>query len=253
MHDQGDIYCVVSYESGSLEIYDVPSFNCVFSVDNFISGRPHLVDTFVQEQLEDPQGEMNKSSEELTGQGNKENIQNMKVVELSMQRWSGQHTRPFLLGILTDGTILCYHAFLFEGPESASKTEDSVASQNSSGLGNISASRLRNLRFVRVPLDTYAREETSDGMPCQRITVFKNIAGYQGLFLTGSRPAWFMVFRERLRIHPQVRNLLLTSYLRPVLRIRRILVQNCNFQFHFFFIFEKFYDDFQNFSSLICE
>ena len=211
-HDQGDIYCVVCYESGSLEIYDVPSFNCVFSVDNFISGRPNLVDTFVQEQLKDPQGEMNKSSEELIDQGNQENAHNMKVVELAMQRWSGQHSHPFLLGILTDGTILCYHAFLFEGPDSNSKTEDSVTSQSSSGLGNISASRLRNLRLVRKPLDTYAREETPDGMPCQRISVFKNIAGHQGLFLTGSRPAWFMVFRERFRIHPQVSNLVLISY-----------------------------------------
>lgn len=33
--DQGDIYCVVCYESGSLEIYDVPVFSCVFSVDSF--------------------------------------------------------------------------------------------------------------------------------------------------------------------------------------------------------------------------
>jgi cleavage and polyadenylation specificity factor subunit 1 len=55
-------------------------------------------------------------------------------------------------------------------------------------------------------LDTYARNDTSNGNSCQRITVFNNIAGYQGLFLSGSRPAWFMVFRERLRVHPQVRN-----------------------------------------------
>ncbi|XP_024029666.1 cleavage and polyadenylation specificity factor subunit 1 [Morus notabilis] len=198
LQDQGDIYCVVCYESGSLDIYDVPSFNYVFSVDNFISGRPHLVDAFVQEQPKDLQKATNKNSEESAGQGRKENVQNMKIVELAMQRWSGKHSRPFLLGILTDGSILCYHAYLFEGPESTSRTEDSVSSRNSSG------SRLRNLRFVRVPLDSYAREETSDGMPCQRISVFKNIAGYQGLFLSGSRPAWFMVFRERLRVHPQL-------------------------------------------------
>ena len=198
LHDQGDIYCVVCYESGSLEIYDVPSFNCVFSVDNFISGRPNLVDTFVHDEPKDSQ-KVTKTSEELTGQGRKENVQIMKVVELAMQRWSGKHSRPFLLGILTDGSILCYHAYLFEGPESTSKIEDSVSPQNSSG------SRLRNLRFVRVPMDSYAREEASDAMACQRISIFKNIAGYQGLFLSGSRPAWFMVFRERLRVHPQVR------------------------------------------------
>ncbi|KAF3433103.1 hypothetical protein FNV43_RR24205 [Rhamnella rubrinervis] len=204
LHDQGDIYCVVCFESGSLEIYDVPNFNCVFSVDKFISGKTNLLDTLVEEHLKDPQKLMNRSSEEMSGQGRKENIENMKVVELAMQRWSGQHSRPFLFGILSDGTILCYHAYLFEGPESTSKAEDSVSSQSSSGFNNISASRLRNLRFSRVPLDTYAKEETPNGTPCQRISIFKNIAGYQGLFLSGSRPAWFMVFRERLRVHPQL-------------------------------------------------
>lgn len=208
LHDQGDIYCIVCYESGSLEIYDVPNFNCVFSVDKFLSGKMNLVDTWVEEQTKGPQKLMNRSSEDMSGQARKENIQNMKIVELAMQRWSGQHSRPFLFGILSDGTILCYHAYLFEGPESASKTEDSVSAQNSSGLSNNSASRLRNLRFVRVALDTYAKEETPNGTPCQRISIFKNIAGYQGLFLSGSRPSWFMVFRERLRIHPQVRQLL---------------------------------------------
>ncbi|THG14963.1 hypothetical protein TEA_018972 [Camellia sinensis var. sinensis] len=202
--DQGDIYCVVCYESGTLEIFDVPNFNCVFSVDKFVSGKAYLVDTFIQEPSGDPQETMNKNSEELPGQVRKENTQNLKVVELAMQRWSGQHSRPFLFGILTDGTILCYHAYLFEALENASKNEEVVSVQNSVDLSSISTSRLRNLRFVRVPLDTYAREETSPGTPCQRITIFKNVGGYQGLFLSGSRPAWFMIFRERLRVHPQL-------------------------------------------------
>ncbi|KAE8022429.1 hypothetical protein FH972_008231 [Carpinus fangiana] len=201
-HDQGDIYCVVCYESGALEIFDVPNFNCVFSVEKFLSGKTILVDTLKQEPAKDVEVE-NQSSEEVTGQGRKESTQNMKVVELAMQRWAGQHSRPFLFGILSDGTILCYHAYLYDGAESTSKIEDSVSGQNS-GLNSISGSRLRNLRFVRVPLDTYAREETSSGSPCQRITIFKNIGGHQGLFLSGSRPAWFMVFRERLRLHPQL-------------------------------------------------
>jgi len=203
----GDIYCVVCYESGALEIFDVPNFNCVFSVEKFMSGKTILVDTLKQEPAKDVEVE-NISSEEFTGQGRKESTQNMKVVELAMQRWAGQHSRPFLFGILSDGTILCYHAYLYEGAEGTSKIEDSVSVQ-SSGLNSISGSRLRNLRFVRTPLDTYAREETSSGSPCQRITIFKNIGGHQGLFLSGSRPAWFMVFRERLRAHPQVRYLVL--------------------------------------------
>lgn len=159
--------------------------------------------------LKDSQTEINRSCEELSGLGRKETIQNMKVVELAMQRWSGTHSRPFVFAILTDGTILCYHAYVYEGPESTSKSDDSVSAQGSITVGNVSASRLRNLRFARVPLDAYTREETLDGTPGQRIAIFKNISGHQGFFLSGSRPAWFMVFRERLRVHPQVRSTVL--------------------------------------------
>ncbi|PPS08801.1 hypothetical protein GOBAR_AA11840 [Gossypium barbadense] len=203
-HDQGDIYCVICYENGALEIFDVPNFNSVFSVEKFASGRAHLVDAYSQESSEDSEKPINKSSEELAGQSRKENVHNLKVVELAMQRWSGNHSRPFIFGILTDGTILCYHAYLFEGPDNASKVEGSASAQNSVGLSNVNASRLRNLRFIRVSLDAYTREETSNGTLSQRITIFKNISGYQGFFLSGLRPAWFMVFRQRLRIHPQI-------------------------------------------------
>ncbi|KAF7813301.1 cleavage and polyadenylation specificity factor subunit 1 [Senna tora] len=201
--DHGDIYCVVCYENGALEIFDVPNFSCVFSVEKFMSGKSHLVDTLMKEVAKDSQ-KVDGVSEEVTNQGRKENIQNMKVVELAMQRWSGQYSRPFLFGILSDGTILCYHAYLYESSDGTSKVEDLTYAQGSVSLNNTSASRLRNLRFVRVPLDIYAREETSSGLPCQRITIFKNIGGYQGFFLSGSKPSWIMVLRERLRVHPQL-------------------------------------------------
>jgi cleavage and polyadenylation specificity factor subunit 1 len=99
---------------------------------------------------------------------------------------------------LSDGTILCYHAYLYENPDGTSKVEDSISA-------GTSVSRLRNLRFVRVPLDVHAREETSNASPCQQINIFKNIGSHEGFFLLGSRPAWVMVLRERLRVHPQVR------------------------------------------------
>ncbi|EOY10019.1 Cleavage and polyadenylation specificity factor subunit 1 [Theobroma cacao] len=86
-HDQGDIYCVICYESDALEILDVPNFNCVFSVEKFASGRTHLVDAYTLESSRDSEKVINKSSEELTGQGRKKNVQNLKVVELAMQRW----------------------------------------------------------------------------------------------------------------------------------------------------------------------
>ncbi|KAI3970200.1 hypothetical protein MKW92_050293 [Papaver armeniacum] len=202
MHDQGDIYCVVCYESGTLDIFDVPTFNCVFSVDKFISGKSHLVDTFTGVTSNDPQKNKNKNLEEI--QVMKEDAQNMKVVELGMQMWSGQHARPFLFGLLTDGTMLCYHGYLYEGQENTPKMEEAVSSESSVNLSSNSTSRLRNLRFARVPLETYTREDASSTGPSQRMTMFKNVGGYQGLFLSGSRPAWFMVCRERLRIHPQL-------------------------------------------------
>lgn len=204
-HDQGDIYCVVCYESGGLEIFDVPNFNCVFSVDYFMSGKTHLIDSLVLELSEDTQKVASKNPEEVAGQDRKDNTNNIKVIELAMQRWSGQHSRPFLFGILTDGTILCYHAYLYEVPENNPKMEEAVSVQNSLSISNVSASRLRNLRFIRVPLDTYTREEVLSGTTSPRMTVFKNVGGCQGLFLSGSRPLWFMVFRERIRAHPQVR------------------------------------------------
>ncbi|KAK6117889.1 hypothetical protein DH2020_048365 [Rehmannia glutinosa] len=200
--DQGDVYCVLCYENGNLEICDVPNFSSVFSVDKFVSGKNHILDTFSHGPANDPVKLMNKHSEDV-GHGRKEIPHNMKVVELSMQRWEGEHSRPFLFGILSDGSILCYHAYIFEVSENASKAEG-VSSQSSINLSSISASRLKNLRFVRVALETYAREETPSGISSQRITIFKNVGGLQGLFLSGSRPVWFMMFRERLRIHPQV-------------------------------------------------
>ena len=200
--DHGDIYCVVCFDNGNLEIFDIPNFNCVFSVENFMSGKSHLVDALMKEVLKDSkQGDRDG----VINQGRKENIPDMKVVELAMQRWSGQHSRPFLFGILSDGTILCYHAYLYESPDGTSKVEDSASAGGSIGLSSTNVSRLRNLRFVRVPLDAYPREDTSNGSPCQQITIFKNIGSYQGFFLSGSRPAWVMVLRERLRVHPQVR------------------------------------------------
>lgn len=201
LQDQGDIYCVACYDSGDLEIFDVPNFTSVFYVDKFVSGKSHLVDFQISDSQKSSE-RLDGNSQELNNNGRNESSQNMKVTEVAMQRWSGQHSRPFLFGILTDGTILCYHAYLFESSDTASKIDDSVSMENSSS--NMSSSRLRNLRFLRVPLDIQGRDDMPNGALSRRLSIFKNISGYQGLFLCGSRPAWFMVFRERLRIHPQV-------------------------------------------------
>ncbi|CAH9059675.1 unnamed protein product [Cuscuta epithymum] len=125
--------------------------------------REGVVDTLTQQ---DPSlGSCLKSSGEVSGHGKKEALQKIKVVELEMQRWAGQRSRPFLFGILSDGTILCYLAYIFEGSENYSPS--SINPSNSSGT-----SRLRNLRLVRVPLENYAREEVSSVKRSQRIIFF---------------------------------------------------------------------------------
>ncbi|KAL3650446.1 hypothetical protein CASFOL_006849 [Castilleja foliolosa] len=191
-HDLGDVYCVLCYENGNLEIRDVPNLSCVFSVDKLVSGKSYVQDTFSH----DPLKLGDKYSEDVKNGRKEKTPHGIRVVELSMQRWGGEHSRPFLFALLSDGSILCYHAYIYEVSENASKAEGNLSS--------ISASRLRNLRFARVALDTYAREDAPSGTSSQRITVFKNVGGLQGFYLSGSRPAWFMVFRERIRLHPQV-------------------------------------------------
>lgn len=201
-HDQGDIYCIVCYDTGILEIFDVPNFSSVFSVDNFISGKAYLIDTFIPDPIDNPPKV--KTTQDSAAGGKKEQIPNIGLVELAMSRWTGQHSRPFLFGILSDGTILCYHAYVFDSSDAASKVEEVITSQKSCNTRNMSGSRLRNLRFKRVALDSYSREETSPGIQSPRITIFKNVGGCQGLFMAGTRPSWFMVFREQLRVHPQL-------------------------------------------------
>lgn len=99
--------------------------------------------------------------------------------------------------------MLCYHAYLYEGVENAPKIED-VSPVSSGDISSSGASRFRNLRFYRISMDINTREESSNLTARPRITIFKNVGGSQGLFLTGSRPAWLMLCRERLRVHPQL-------------------------------------------------
>lgn len=55
VQDHGDVYCVVCYESGNLEIFDVPNFICIFSVENFMFGKSHLIDALTKEVPKDSQ------------------------------------------------------------------------------------------------------------------------------------------------------------------------------------------------------
>ncbi|GKC19711.1 cleavage and polyadenylation specificity factor subunit 1 isoform X1 [Tanacetum coccineum] len=101
--------------------------------------------------------------------------QNLNVVELAMHKWRGENSRPFLFAILCDGTILCYRGFDYDD----------------------------KLRFSRVDFD-YTKGRMPEKTQNQRITTFERVGDCQGLFLSGSRPTWFMKSRERFQIHPQL-------------------------------------------------
>nr|TKW03259.1 hypothetical protein SEVIR_7G013400v2 [Setaria viridis] len=198
-HDQSDIYCIICYESGKLEIFEVPSFKCVFSVENFVSGPAILFDDVSHTSTKDAVIVVPDATKVSV---KKEESNSIKIVELAMHRWSGLFSHPFLFGLLNDGTFLCYHAYCYEGSESNAQCAP-LSPHGSSDLDNASDSRLKNLRFRRVSIDVSSRDDISS-FARPRITIFNNVGGYEGLFLSGPRPTWVFVCRQRFRVHPQL-------------------------------------------------
>ncbi|VAH25301.1 unnamed protein product [Triticum turgidum subsp. durum] len=161
--EQSDIYCIICYESGKLEIFEVPSFRCVFSLESFFSGEALLVDS-------------KRRHDDTKISLKKEAADSIQVVELAMHRWS----------------------------DSESNVKDnSFSPAGSVDLASASDSRLKNLRFHRISVDITLREDISS-LARPRITIFNNVGGYEGLFLSGTRPVWVMVCRQRFRVHPQL-------------------------------------------------
>ena len=116
-----------------------------------------------------------------------------------MHKWPGRYSRPFPFAILDDGTMLWYHAYLYEGAEGVNKVEEGLPPHDAVDLSSTGTSRLRNLRFVHIALDMITHKEPADVVSSPRMTIFTTVVGYQGFFLTGSRPSWVVVSRERLR------------------------------------------------------
>ena len=201
--NQGDIYCVVCKQSGRLELYELPNLICVFSVNNFTHGNNFLYDTKAL-----PKIDVTLQGGELQDTTKHEKSASLHVTELCMEKWSDKFGRPFLLAILSDGTFLCYHAYLYEGVDNSSVVDESELPEVGA-LGAIT-SRLKHLRFIRLPLDRASSEEEIASLK-PNIVPFRNVGGLRGAYVTGSRPVWLMNFRERLQVHPQV--YLLRKYL----------------------------------------
>ncbi|KAG6554300.1 hypothetical protein Mapa_004216 [Marchantia paleacea] len=196
--DQGRVYCILCRENGNLEIHDLPGFDCVFRVKRFTYGMMILSNYFLPSTQEATKAAEPESV--IEGEGLLQDESKHFVTDISMETWGKKFGRPFLFAMLSDGTMLCYHAYSYEDTEG--NDLDSVTVNNEESFPSS-----KNLRFVRTPVDWVSEDEQEDGAPSPRITPkfvrFSNVGNVQGLFVTGARPAWLMVCRERIRVHPQ--------------------------------------------------
>ncbi|KAL2641921.1 hypothetical protein R1flu_009508 [Riccia fluitans] len=198
--DQAAVYCILCRENGNLEIHDLPGFTCVFRVKKFNYGKTILSNYILPSNNQDASG---TTEPETLAEAESQLQEESKyfVTDICMETWGKKFGRPFLFAILSDGTMLCYHAYSYEDTEG--NDLDAVTVNNEESIPSS-----KNLRFVRTPVDWVSGDEQEDeeGGKVQitpKLVRFSNVGNVQGLFVTGARPTWLMVCRERIRVHPQ--------------------------------------------------
>lgn len=201
--DQGNVYCVLCRKSGRLEIYDLPRVTCVFAVDYFNHGMSVLWDQKVLERRANSNAALKEGAEEDKAPGDailRDAGLSLHVTQICFESWGEKFGRPFLLATLSDGTMLCYHAFSYEAIEPSDALESGEATVRSLK----DSPRLAHLRFVRIPIDWVSGQEDGAKVVHEtKFSSFKNVGSFPGVFVTGLRPTWLMVCRGRLRPHPQ--------------------------------------------------
>ncbi|KAH7436763.1 hypothetical protein KP509_05G035200 [Ceratopteris richardii] len=198
---QADVYCIICRRSGRLELYELPNLICVFSVNDLPHGYKFLYDCKGAPKI--PLEGLKKEQVESQSQDSSKMDAgaSLHVIEVCMEKWSDNFGRPFLLAVLSDGTCLFYHAYLYEGTDNNPIVEE--GHDSGTGFLGTATSRLKNLRFVRLGLDQVsAKDDIATLKPV--IVPFRNVGGLRGAFVTGARPIWLMNFRERLQVHPQL-------------------------------------------------
>ncbi|EFJ10123.1 hypothetical protein SELMODRAFT_184138 [Selaginella moellendorffii] len=187
--DQGDMYCIVCRNSGTMEFLELPSMACLYRVERLPYGVQVLADnrTASKVPVDTSSNKDEEGAEEI-----RERMSKIKVVDICVDTWGEKYGRPFVFVLLSDGTLLSYRAFIYEGQDSGAHASDGTS--------------FRNLRFLRLQLDLELGEEDSNAdevRSVQKIIPFKDVGGLQGLFLAGGKPTWLMIFREQIRLHPQ--------------------------------------------------
>ena len=204
LYDQGFVYCVICRQSGGLEIYDLPRVNCVYNVQNFNHGMSVLWDRKIPEKRVSSNAALVEGAEEEETAGEELLLEaglRLHVTTICFESWGEKFGRPFLLVTLSDGTMLCYHAFCYEAIE----TGDALDIGEALRTGTVKESpRLGHLRFVRLPIEWVSGQvEGSEVVHETRFFPFRNVGSFPGVFVAGLRPTWLMICRERLRPHPQ--------------------------------------------------
>jgi cleavage and polyadenylation specificity factor subunit 1 len=192
---QADVFCIICRENGNLEIFGLSEVTCIFVVKKFVYGRTVLSNY----KLPGQDGAANGSSDGTDFERELQEESELTVTSVHMETWGKTFGRPFLFAILSDGTMLCYHAYSFEVTE-GSTLETVVINED-----EVSPT-VKDLHFVRLPVDWVISAEQGN-LPASEVAPkfvsFKHVGNEQGLFVTGPRPAWLMVCRERIRVHPQ--------------------------------------------------
>lgn len=200
--DQGYVYCIVCRISGRFEIYELPRMVCVYAVDNFNHGMSVLWDQKVLERRANSNAALKEGAEEDKAPGDallRDAGLSLHVSQICFESWGEKFGRPFLLATLSDGTMLCYHAFSYDANESSDALEFRETATSLKDL-----SRLTHLRFARIPIDWVSGQEDGAKVLYEtKFCSFKNVGSFPGVFVTGLRPTWLMVCRGRLRPHPQ--------------------------------------------------
>uniref|UniRef100_A0A3Q3EBP1 Cleavage and polyadenylation specificity factor subunit 1 n=1 Tax=Labrus bergylta TaxID=56723 RepID=A0A3Q3EBP1_9LABR len=184
-------WCMITRESGVMEIYQLPDWRLVFLVKNFPVGQRVLVDSSAGQSA--TQGEGKK--EEVTRQGDLPLVREVALVSLG-----NNQSRPYLL-VHVENELLIYEAFPYD-------------QQQQTNL---------KVRFKKVPHNINYREKksklkrdkkTDSGAPedssavksrIARFRYFEDISGYSGVFICGPSPHWMLVTsRGALRLHPMI-------------------------------------------------
>ncbi|XP_065913707.1 cleavage and polyadenylation specificity factor subunit 1-like [Dysidea avara] len=176
-------WCALAREDGSMEIYSLPEFNLVYSVRNFSAAPRVLVDS----------GPIytHSSSHQVTSSEH-------RVKELLLTGMGPQYSYPHLLAFI-DNDLVIYKAYQYPLSSVQGHLQLRFSKHNHRIL-------LRDKKDSKIAKSSELMDDAEGGKPSPHVPqlrVFRDVAGYCGVFVCGPYPHWlFMTERGALRCHP---------------------------------------------------